>query len=47
MTWPATLEFLARKGIPERHSGDYPGGRYVFVESAQKLGVLLNVKHEA
>jgi catechol 2,3-dioxygenase-like lactoylglutathione lyase family enzyme len=44
---PATLEFLARKGIPERHSGDYPGGRYVFVESAQKLGVLLNVKHDS
>ena len=44
---PATLEFLARKGVPERHSGDYPGGRYVFVESAQKLGVLLNVKHDA
>ncbi len=44
---PATLEFLAKKGIPERHSGDYTGGRYVFVESTEKLGVLLNVKHES
>ncbi len=43
----ATLEFMARKGMPERHSGDYPGGRYVFVESAEQLGVLLNVKHES
>jgi catechol 2,3-dioxygenase-like lactoylglutathione lyase family enzyme len=44
---PATLDFLASKGMPERHSGDYPGGRYVFVESAEQLGVLLNVKHES
>ncbi len=44
---PATLEFLGKKGMPERHSGDYPGGRYVFVESAEKLGVLLNVKHDS
>jgi methylmalonyl-CoA/ethylmalonyl-CoA epimerase len=44
---PATLDFLAKKGMPERHSGDYTGGRYVFVESAEKLGVLLNVKHES
>jgi len=43
----ATLDFMAKKGMPERHSGDYPGGRYVFVESAEQLGVLLNVKHEA
>ena len=43
----ATLDFLAKKGMPERHSGDYPGGRYVFVESMEKLGVLLNVKHES
>jgi len=41
-----TLDFMAKKGMPERHSGDYPGGRYVFVESAEQLGVLLNVKHE-
>ena len=44
---PATLSFLEKKGMPERHSGDYPGGRYVFVESAEKLGVILNVKHDA
>ncbi len=43
---PGTLDFLAKKGMPERHSGDYPGGRYVFVESAEQLGVLLNVKYE-
>jgi methylmalonyl-CoA/ethylmalonyl-CoA epimerase len=43
----ATLDFLAKKGMPERHSGDYTGGRYVFVESMEKLGVLLNVKHES
>lgn len=42
-----TLSFLDRLGMPERHSGDYTGGRYVFVESAEKLGVLLNVKHES
>ena len=41
------LETLAKKGMPERHSGDYTGGRYVFVESMEKLGVLLNVKHES
>lgn len=41
-----TLSFLKAKGIEERHSGDYPGGRYVFVESADSLGVLLNIKHE-
>jgi methylmalonyl-CoA/ethylmalonyl-CoA epimerase len=44
---PGTLSFLEGKGMPERHSGDYPGGRYVFVESAEKLGVILNVKHES
>jgi len=44
---PATLSFLATKGIPERHSGDYPGGRYVFVESEKQLGVILNVKHDS
>ena len=44
---PGTLSFLEGKGIPERHSGDYPGGRYVFVESAEKLGVLLNIKHDS
>ena len=44
---PATLELFAKKGMPERHSGDYTGGRYVFVESAERLGVLLNVKHES
>ncbi len=43
----ATLDFMGKKGMPERHSGDYPGGRYVFVESAEQLGVLLNVKHES
>jgi methylmalonyl-CoA/ethylmalonyl-CoA epimerase len=42
-----TLDFMAKNGMPERHSGDYPGGRYVFVESAEQLGVLLNVKHES
>jgi len=42
----STLDSLARKGMPERHSGDYPGGRYVFVESAEQLGVLLNLKYE-
>lgn len=42
----AALSFLERKGIRERHSGDYPGGRYVFVESAEQLGVLLNLKYE-
>jgi len=44
---PGTLSFLSGKGMPERHSGDYPGGRYVFVESAEKLGVILNVKHDS
>jgi methylmalonyl-CoA/ethylmalonyl-CoA epimerase len=44
---PGTLSFLEKKGIPERHSGDYPGGRYVFVESEKLLGVILNVKHDA
>jgi methylmalonyl-CoA/ethylmalonyl-CoA epimerase len=44
---PGTLSFLEKRGIPERHSGDYPGGRYVFVESAKKLGVILNVKHDS
>jgi len=43
---PGSLEALRKRGIPERHSGDYPGGRYVFVESAAQLGVILNVKHE-
>jgi len=43
---PRSLEALRKRGIPERHSGDYPGGRYVFVESAAQLGVILNVKHE-
>ncbi len=43
---PKTLSFLEKRGMPERHSGDYPGGRYVFVESAEKLGVILNVKHD-
>ena len=42
----ATLDTLSKKGMPERHSGDYPGGRYVFVESAEQLGVLLNLKYE-
>ncbi len=41
-----TLDFLAKKGMPERHSGDYPGGRYVFVESEEQLGVILSIKHE-
>ncbi len=41
------LAFLEQKGMPERHSGDYPGGRYVFVESAERLGVLLNIKHDS
>ena len=44
---PGSLDELRRRGIPERHSGDYPGGRYVFVESAAQLGVILNVKHES
>jgi methylmalonyl-CoA/ethylmalonyl-CoA epimerase len=44
---PGTLSFLEKRGIPERHSGDYTGGRYVFVESAEKLGVILNVKHDS
>jgi methylmalonyl-CoA/ethylmalonyl-CoA epimerase len=41
-----TLKSLEKMGIPERHSGDYTGGRYVFVESQEKLGVILNVKHD-
>jgi methylmalonyl-CoA/ethylmalonyl-CoA epimerase len=44
---PGTLSFLQKRGISERHSGDYPGGRYVFVESAEKLGVIVNVKHDS
>ncbi|HVO39898.1 MAG TPA: VOC family protein [Spirochaetia bacterium] len=43
---PRTLAFFKERGMPERHSGDYTGGRYVFVESEEKLGVILNVKHE-
>ncbi len=42
-----TLAVLEQRGIPERHSGDYPGGRYVFVESEEKLGVILNIKHDS
>jgi catechol 2,3-dioxygenase-like lactoylglutathione lyase family enzyme len=43
---PETLRVLGDQGITERHSGDYPGGRYVTVDSAQQLGVLLNLKIE-
>jgi catechol 2,3-dioxygenase-like lactoylglutathione lyase family enzyme len=41
---PETLRLLGEKGILERHSGDYPGGRYVTVDSSDHLGVLLNLK---
>lgn len=41
-----TLSELSGRGINERHSGDYPGGRYVFVDSKEKLGVFLNLKFE-
>jgi len=42
----ATLEMFAKRGIPVRHSGEYPGGSYTFVDSEEQLGVILNLKHE-
>jgi methylmalonyl-CoA/ethylmalonyl-CoA epimerase len=40
------IDYFARKGIPIRHYGEYPGGSYTFVDSAAQLGVILNIKHE-
>ncbi|WHX49446.1 VOC family protein [Paenibacillus woosongensis] len=40
------LSALEKRGIPVRHTGEYPGGSYTFVDSEAQLGVLLNLKYE-
>jgi methylmalonyl-CoA/ethylmalonyl-CoA epimerase len=40
------IDYFSQKGIDVRHYGEYPGGSYTFVDSAEQLGVLLNIKHE-
>ena len=43
----AVMKALEEKDIPERLYGEYPGGNYTFVDSEEKLGVLLNIKYES
>lgn len=37
------LMYLEGKGIPAVQRGDYTGGRYAYVDSASKLGVILEL----
>lgn len=37
------LKFLADKGMPTAQTGDYTGGRYAYVDSIPKLGVILEL----
>lgn len=41
-----TMKYFEDKGIQVRHYGEYTGGSYTFVDSAEQLGVILNIKHE-
>jgi methylmalonyl-CoA/ethylmalonyl-CoA epimerase len=40
------INYFAEKGVTVRHYGEYHGGSYTFVDSAEYLGVILNIKHE-
>ncbi len=42
----AVLDAFAKRGIPVRHVGEYPGGTYTFMDSEEQFGVVLNLKHE-
>lgn len=37
------IDLLAAKGIPAVQRGDYPGGRYAYLDSAPQLAVLLEL----
>lgn len=40
------MDYFEKNEMPVRHYGEYPGGNYTFMESEEKLGVLINVKYE-
>jgi catechol 2,3-dioxygenase-like lactoylglutathione lyase family enzyme len=40
------MKHFEKLGIPERHYGEYPGGSYTFVDSADQFGVIFNIKEE-
>jgi len=37
------LSFLNAKGCPTAQTGDFPGGRYAYVDSIPRLGVILEL----
>jgi methylmalonyl-CoA/ethylmalonyl-CoA epimerase len=41
------MAHFRKMGIGERHYGEYPGGNYTFVDSAELFGVILNIKEES
>lgn len=40
------IKYFEENDMPVRHYGEYPGGNYTFIDSEDKLGVLINVKYE-
>jgi len=43
----SAMAHFRKMGIGERHYGEYPGGSYTFVDSAELFGVIFNIKEES
>lgn len=41
-----TIRYFEEQNMPVRHYGEYPGGNYTIMDSAEKLGVYVNVKYQ-
>lgn len=39
----AVVDFLEAKGIPLVQKGEYPGGRYAYLDGTEKLGALIEL----